>query len=264
SVLTDGEAVPDHDQTTSTYVESPDTLSSTSPGRSTTRKRVRIEAEWKQQVRKRRRNQGEEYITRNGKTVQRKSLAPLNPCSCQRQCNKLIKHVQVAAALASGNTERVDEPKEERNQHHMQAEQVKAQLKEDKRKSNTKVICFDLQRTLPTPVPTTGVVYYKRQLWTYNQGIHDEQNEKAYMCMWHERQGSRGPNEIGSCLLNTVPIVTAAVRANSKDIPAGVSGQLPIGNARFWRKRDMVTMAFLGKSLQGNQSPVCPKPTTQR
>ena len=112
--------------------------------------------------------------------------------------------MQVAAALASGNTERVDEPKEERNQHHMQAEQVKAQLEEDKRKSNTKVICFDLQRTLPTPVPTTGVVYYKRQLWTYNQGIHDEQNEKAYMCMWHERQGSRGPNEIGSCLLKYI------------------------------------------------------------
>ena len=88
-VLTDGEAVPDHDQTTSTYVDSPDTLSST--GRSTARKRARNEAEWKQQVRKWRRNQGKEYITRKGKTVQRVSLAPLNPCSCQRQCNKLIK-----------------------------------------------------------------------------------------------------------------------------------------------------------------------------
>jgi hypothetical protein len=37
----------------------------------------------------------------------------------------------------------------------------------------TKTICFDLQKTLPTPVLTCSKVYYLRQLWTYNFCIYD-------------------------------------------------------------------------------------------
>lgn len=112
--------------------------------------------------------------------------------------------VQIPAALASQDNQKAGALKEERDRHHEKAEQVKEEIKKDKNKANTKVICFDLQKTLPTPVLTTNVVYYKRQLWTYNLGIHDENDNTAHMCMWHEGQASRGPNEVGSCILKYI------------------------------------------------------------
>lgn len=62
------------------------------------------------------------------------------------------------------------------------------------------VIAFDLMSTLPTPHLSTGVCYYKRQLWTYCLGIHNLSNNQAHMYVWHEAIASRGPQEIGSCL----------------------------------------------------------------
>ena len=55
------------------------------------------------------------------------------------------------------------------------AEHTYQQLKEDSAlaKSNSDVltITLDLQHSLPTPVLSTNVVFYKRQLWTHNLGI---------------------------------------------------------------------------------------------
>lgn len=63
------------------------------------------------------------------------------------------------------------------------------------------VITFDLMKTLPTPLLSTGICYYKRQLWTYCFGIHNMGNNDAYMFLWDESVASRGPQEIGSCIL---------------------------------------------------------------
>ena len=90
--------------------------------------------------------------------------------------------------------------------HKIQAEGSYQKLNEDaiyaKSHADTEMLTFHLEKSLPTPVLSTGIVYYKRQLWTYNQGIHDCSTGKACMHMWNESIASRGSDEIGSCLLS--------------------------------------------------------------
>jgi len=78
-------------------------------------------------------------------------------------------------------------------------------LKEDsaleKSDPNVLVITFDLQQSLPTPVLTTNVVFYERQLWTYNLGIHNCGTESVHMHLWHKGMASRGSHKIASCIL---------------------------------------------------------------
>ena len=95
--------------------------------------------------------------------------------------------------------------KQERDAHQVSAELARAKLREDAERSkgeNTdlSMITFDLESTLPTPKMPTNMLYYKRQLWTYNLGIHDCSNNKGHMYVWHEAHGSRGAQEVGSCL----------------------------------------------------------------
>jgi len=59
-------------------------------------------------------------------------------------------------------------------------------------------------KTLATPVLSTGICYYKRQLWTYCFGVHNLGNNNVTMDVWDESIASRGPQEIGSCILHYV------------------------------------------------------------
>lgn len=63
------------------------------------------------------------------------------------------------------------------------------------------VFTFDLMKTLPIPLLTTGIVYYKRQFWTFCLGIHDHEEENGYMKVWDETLASRGSCEVASCLI---------------------------------------------------------------
>ena len=88
------------------------------------------------------------------------------------------------------------------------AENAKEKMKEDTLDAHTnpnkRVLVFDLQKTLPTSVLSTGIAYYKRQMWTYNLGIHDENLKTGFVYVWSEEQVSRGTQEIGSCILEHV------------------------------------------------------------
>lgn len=71
---------------------------------------------------------------------------------------------------------------------------------------------FDLQKTLPTPMLTCSKVYYSRQLWTYNLGVHNLSSKSATMFMWPEHLGSRGSQEIMSCLLKYIKSLPPTVK----------------------------------------------------
>lgn len=90
--------------------------------------------------------------------------------------------------------------------HHRIVESVTAAKKRDaeyctENSVSTRLISFDLEKTLATPLLTTNKVYYLRQLWTYNFCIYDVISGKSYMYVWCETTASRGSQEIGSCLL---------------------------------------------------------------
>lgn len=77
-----------------------------------------------------------------------------------------------------------------------------------KSQPNLLVFTFDLQQVLPTPRLTSGNVFYKRQLNTYNLTIHNCTDGSSNHFMWHEAIGKRGSVEIASCLykfLQSVP-----------------------------------------------------------
>ena len=63
------------------------------------------------------------------------------------------------------------------------------------------VIAFDLEQNLPVPTLTHTSMFYLRQLWVYNFGIHLCSDESAFMCVWDESIAGRGSSEIASCLL---------------------------------------------------------------
>lgn len=94
----------------------------------------------------------------------------------------------------------------EREIHQRKAEKAREGLKLDKGvamgNNDTTVIAFDMMKTLPTPVLSTGIAYYKRQLWTYCLGIHNLATDEGFMYVWDESVASRGPDEIGSCLVH--------------------------------------------------------------
>ncbi|XP_049776193.1 uncharacterized protein LOC126164345 [Schistocerca cancellata] len=78
-------------------------------------------------------------------------------------------------------------------------------------KENSKehqMIAVDMQQTFPTPKLTVAPAFYKRKIRTYNYGIHDCESNKAYMFLWSEKDGGRGSDEFGSCLLKYLEITS--------------------------------------------------------
>jgi hypothetical protein len=83
--------------------------------------------------------------------------------------------------------------------------------------SDTAMICYDLQKCLPSPYLTCSQVFYKRVLWVYNLTIYEYNRKQGYCFMWPEHFARRGSNEIMSCLKKYIEILQSE-RPNIKKL----------------------------------------------
>jgi hypothetical protein len=94
--------------------------------------------------------------------------------------------------------------------HKNRAEAAQGVFRQDKSNAKSEnypaVVTMDLQQALPTPKIPTNKIFYCRQLWTYNFGIHLCDDNSATMCVWPEFTASRGADEVGSCVLKALPL----------------------------------------------------------
>nr|XP_033325321.1 uncharacterized protein LOC117219890 [Megalopta genalis] len=94
----------------------------------------------------------------------------------------------------------------EKETHLEEAERARSQMAADRMATSEKVFLFsfDLEEALAFPKLTTSVAYYKRNLYVYNFGCHEFSKNISHMFVWPETEGSRGSQEISSCLIKYI------------------------------------------------------------
>lgn len=104
--------------------------------------------------------------------------------------------------IQSSDDEGIKMAKIERETHLKEAERARSQMAADRMATSEKlfVFSFDLEKALAFPKLTTSVAYYKRNLYVYNFGCHEFNKNISHMFVWPETEGSRGSQEISSCL----------------------------------------------------------------
>ncbi|XP_054734742.1 uncharacterized protein LOC129242214 [Anastrepha obliqua] len=132
------------------------------------RKRSRNQLNYAQNIRKMKRNSGEEYETKKSKLVSGK-LFEHKDCRCSKQytcqkCDSLKLKIE-----ASSNEDEKLHLMEIRDSHLISAEQARKSLTDDiqKAKDNPSeyyAFTFDLQKALAYPKLSVSVAYYKRNI----------------------------------------------------------------------------------------------------
>ena len=122
---------------------------------------------------------------------------PLKKDTCNR-CDKL------EVLKTTGNNEEQNKYKLEKERHLSEADEARNLLNTNRKQAvedvDLEVLCFDMEKTLPLPRIPTNVVFYKRQLWLYNLGIHTAKKNKGHCYLWLEGEAGRGAQEVSSCL----------------------------------------------------------------
>ena len=94
---------------------------------------------------------------------------------------------------------------EQHKVHLERAENARQNLRvvKDKAKKDATLLAFtfDMMKTAPIPKMNTSCIFYKRQLWIYNTGIHTLHDGRGYMMVWTEGTGKRGSAEVCSLIL---------------------------------------------------------------
>lgn len=120
-------------------------------------------------------------------------------------CDKLAMQIRCSVGDAKNVLEAALQ------KHHQSADDAYKAKQNDKaaaKDEDKTTLTFDLQQCLPTPNLASSVIFYKRQLWTFNLTVHDSKDNQPYCYMWSETDGGRGSNQIASCVakhMNTLP-----------------------------------------------------------
>lgn len=75
-----------------------------------------------------------------------------------------------------------------------------------------KVFTYDLQSVLNTPCSNVSALYYSRKFATYNNTFYDLATGDGYCFLWHETEGERGADEIGTTILKLIHCLEGPVR----------------------------------------------------
>ena len=95
------------------------------------------------------------------------------------------------------------------------------------------VLTFDLMQNLPVPTLTHSSMFYQRQMWEYNFGIHDCTSGTATMCMWSESTAARGADEICSALSQYV-----------SHLPSGISRLICFSDSCYGQNKNFLIICF--------------------
>jgi len=79
-------------------------------------------------------------------------------------------------------------------------EQKEHDKKRAARDSEFKSFTFDLEAVLYSPCSDVSSYHYSRKFCTYNFTVYDQENHDGTCFLWHETEGKRGSDEIGTCL----------------------------------------------------------------
>lgn len=126
---------------------------------------------------------------------------PLKKDTCNK-CDYFAIRIKQVPEKYKANIERDYE------MHLQIAKSLRDQMKSDILLSvndpHIETMTFDLEKTLPLPRIPTNIVFYKRQLWVYNFGIHTGSDDQGHCNVWVEGEAGRGSQEVGSCLIKHV------------------------------------------------------------
>ena len=119
----------------------------------------------------------------------------------------------------------------------------------NKGKDAVDMITFDFQQNLPTPNLHHNDMFYARQMWTYNFGIHDCVANQGHMFMWDETIAKRGLSEVVSSLQRFFKEFNTGARQVPVIVLFEIDPRFLASSAKLWRyfylKKKDVTPFFI-------------------
>ncbi|CAG9825752.1 unnamed protein product [Phaedon cochleariae] len=85
-------------------------------------------------------------------------------------------------------------------------EQLNKDMREASKNRHIETLCYDMEKVLGLPKLPTNIVYYKRQLSIFNEGIHSGSTNTPYCFLWKEGVAGRGAQEVGSCIKKFIDV----------------------------------------------------------